>query len=125
MKNIMKTNILCVDINNDVKSVAENMKRKKSSYAILVNKNRAEGIITRSDIVYKLVAEGKDYNTKAKDIMSAPLIVIFPETEIEEIIEIFKQHDVKRLIVIDKIDGKLLGVVEKDDVFKIISDSNK
>jgi predicted transcriptional regulator len=53
---------------------------EKNCYSLLVprqNKNDAYGIVTKKDIVSKVVAEGKDLSkTKVKDIMSKPLVVL-------------------------------------------------
>lgn len=125
INNIIKKDVVYVDMDANIKEVARKMKRNKVKYILVLDQNRAEGIITITDLVYRVIAEGKDYDVKAKDVMSRPLIVIFPETTLEEVVEAFKQHDIRRLIVIDKNDGRLIGVVEKDDVFKIISNFNK
>lgn len=117
----MKKDVLYVDTDLKIADVAKIMKKNKSSYVIVVKNNKAEGIITRTDIVNRFVAEQKSYDTKAKDIMSSPLIIVFPETNIDEVISAFKQHNIQRLIVIDKSDGRLIGVVDKDDVFNFIS----
>lgn len=124
VEKIMKKDVLYADINVKIGDVARLMKKHRSSYVILVNNNKAEGIITRTDIVNRFVAEEKPYDTKAKDIMSSPLIIVFPETEIEDVISSFKQHNIQRLVVIEKSTGRLMGIVDKDDVFKIISDIN-
>lgn len=49
-------------------------------YTLLVpreDKHDAYGIVTKKDIISKVVAEGKDPNrTKVKDIMSKPLVIL-------------------------------------------------
>lgn len=53
---------------------------EKNCYSLLVprqNKKDAYGIVTKKDIVSKVIAEGKDLTkTKVKDIMSKPLVVL-------------------------------------------------
>lgn len=124
LKKILKKNVLYVQPNTPVSEVAKLMRDRKLNYVIVVDNGRAEGIVTRTDIVYRIVAEGKDYSTKISEIMSSPLIVLFPEMTVDDAVKAFNQHPIQRIVIIDKDTGKLIGVVEKDDVFKIIS-SNK
>jgi signal-transduction protein with cAMP-binding, CBS, and nucleotidyltransferase domain len=52
----------------------------ENKFSIIVprkNKNDAYGIVTKKDIVSKVVAEGKDpKKVKVKDIMSKPLVIL-------------------------------------------------
>ncbi len=53
---------------------------EENKYSVLVprkNKHDAYGIVTKKDIVSKVVAEGKDpKKVKVKDIMSKPLVIL-------------------------------------------------
>jgi IMP dehydrogenase len=93
-----------------VQECAKVMKKNKTDFLIVLENNKAVGIITTTDIVYRSVSSG-DLNLKARDIMSCPLIVVFPDTDIDEAMEAMKNHKIKRLVVIDE-KGELKGIVK-------------
>ncbi|MEM1893551.1 MAG: CBS domain-containing protein [Candidatus Anstonellales archaeon] len=121
LNKLIKRDVLYVDINSEVGEVAKKMKEKRSGYAIVVDKNRAEGIVTRTDLVYRVLAEQKPYSTKIREVMSYPLIVLFPEMTIDDAINAFNQHPIQRIVIVDKNTSELIGVIDKDDVFKMLS----
>ena len=58
-----------------------------------------------------------------RDVMSAPLIAIDPETPAPEIARLLQSHRIKRLPVIR--DGKLVGIVSRTDLLGVIEQFHK
>jgi len=56
------------------------MMLEKNSYTLLVprqNKNDAYGVVTKKDVISRVIAEGKDpKKVKVKDVMSKPLVIL-------------------------------------------------
>ncbi|MCS7122556.1 MAG: CBS domain-containing protein [Candidatus Micrarchaeota archaeon] len=121
LKRILKRNVLYVQPETPIYEAAKLMRDRGQNYVIVIDNGKAQGIVTRTDIVYRAVAERKDHYTKISEIMSSPLIVLFPEMSVDDAVRAFNQHPIHRIVIIDRDSGKLLGVVEKDDIFKIIS----
>lgn len=98
---------------------AARLLRKTSIGSIIVmRKGKACGIITERDIVYKVVAEGKDpRKTKLSSIMSRPLKVIKASDKIEAAISALRANKIKRLPVIDK-NNKLVGIITEGDLLR-------
>jgi CBS domain-containing protein len=81
------------------------------------------GMVTDRDIAVRVVAEGRDPNTTTvADIGDRPTVVtIGADDTVEELIRTMKDHDVRRLPVIDG--DRLVGMVAQADVARAMPDA--
>jgi CBS domain-containing protein len=78
------------------------------------------GIVTERDYLRRVAHEGPtDDSVTVRDIMSSPLIVVSPETEIDECMAVMTDRRIRHLPVVD--DGDVVGVVSIGDVVKFKS----
>ncbi|MEM2067928.1 MAG: CBS domain-containing protein, partial [Nitrososphaerota archaeon] len=71
----MATDFLMVEADATVREVAVNMKSHGHTSVLVAKGGQPIGIVTERDILYRVVAEGRDpNNTKVGEIMSSPLI---------------------------------------------------
>jgi len=106
----IRKNIVVINAEENIRKVAEIMKQKQVGSVLIEKENKIIGIITERDILYKVVAEGKDVNkTKAFEVMSYPLITINKNAKVKEALEKFKQYNIRRLPVKD--DGNIIGII--------------
>ena len=118
VKEAMKTNLAIVKPTITVLEAAKLMKKRRIGNVIVVEKKQPIGILTESDILKKIVAEG--INAKdvlVKDFMSTPIIVIEPYITLEEALNIMGKCNVRRLPVIEK--GELIGIITQKDISAI------
>jgi CBS domain-containing protein len=100
-------------------SVAEAVKLMKARNwrALIVDRSYSQdayGIITDSDIAYKVIAYGKDpTKVRVYEIMTKPCIVVNPDLSVEYVARLFAEHKLQRAPVIQ---GKLLGIVSISDI---------
>ncbi len=114
VKEAMKANPITVKSDITVKDAAKIMKNKGIGNCIVVD-NQPIGIVTESDIIKKVVAEGLDAGKiLIKDIMTTPVIVIDPYVDIEEAMKTMSKCKIRRLPVVEK--GKLVGIITQRDV---------
>ena len=74
------------------------------------------GIVTNSDIVYRVAAVGKNPETvKIGEVMTKPCIEIDPEMTVQEVCQIFARNHLHRAPVIK---GELMGVVTVADILR-------
>ena len=77
--------------------------------------NRLKGMLTDRDIVVKVLAQGKDpESTKAGELGEGKPVTIGADDSVEEALDTMKEHQVRRLPVIDGHD--LIGIVSQADV---------
>jgi len=114
VKEAMKTNLATVKPEISVKEAAKIMKSRGIGNCIVAD-NKPVGIVTESDIIKKVVAEGLDPSkVSVKDIMTTPIIVINPYVDIEEAMKTMSKCNIRRLPVVEK--GKLVGIITQKDV---------
>mgnify|MGYP001578492454 FL=1 len=115
VRKIMTKGIQKVDGNMSVKDVAKIMKTKKIG-SILVEKDKElVGIVTETDIVRRLVADGKNpEGTQVKAIMSSPLLTVDIEKSIIDANDLMDKNHVRHLGVTDE--GKVVGLVSCRDI---------
>ncbi len=115
VEDVMVREVITIDENVTTKEAADVMNKFEIGCLIAVRKGKAVGIITERDLLKRVVAEVKDANkTKVKDIMSSPLVVVEPSTELEEAVKLMFQMKIKKLPVVD---GKrLVGLVSLTDI---------
>jgi len=82
--------------------------------------NRLKGMLTDRDIVVKCLAEGGDpASTTAGSLGQGKPVTIGADDDIEEALDMMKQHQIRRLPVIDGHD--LVGIVTQADVALALS----
>lgn len=74
----------------------------------------AYGIVTETDIVYKVIAYGKDpKKVRVYEIMNKPCIVVNPDLGVEYVARLFANTGIRRAPVIK---DKLLGIISITDI---------
>jgi CBS domain-containing protein len=119
---IMTKRVIVIPLGSPIIDVARLMKKHKCGSIVIVdskNGNKAKGIITERDIVWKIIALKKDpYKTKVDEIMSKPLKVVRPETAIEEAAKAMKENSIKRLPVVNE-KKELVGIISEGDIMRV------
>lgn len=78
------------------------------------------GIVTEKDLVRKVLAQGRPVGSvKVSEIMTHPVITIDADSDILEAAKEMSEKDVRRLPVVDKGSGKLVGIVTDKDILRI------
>jgi signal-transduction protein with cAMP-binding, CBS, and nucleotidyltransferase domain len=81
---------------------------------------RIEGIVTERDYLRRVTLEGRtDKDTPVSEIMTSPLIVVTPETPVEECMAIMTDRRIRHMPVVEN--GEVMGVVSIGDLVKFQS----
>jgi CBS domain-containing protein len=101
---------------------AVKMMRTKKVSSLLVNRRGQEdawGIVTRKDVVNKVVDPGKDpAEVKVFEIMSKPLVTVSPGLALKYCARLFHATGIRRAPVFD---GKeIIGILSNTDIFNAI-----
>ena len=101
-------------------AVTQDIARTVSS--LVVNRRGHEdawGIVTRKDIVSKVVDPGKDpKGVRVHEIMSKPLITVSPGLALKYCARLFHRSGVRRAPVFDGRD--IVGIISNTDIFNAI-----
>nr|WP_246051602.1 CBS domain-containing protein [Panacagrimonas perspica] len=87
-----------------------------SSVVVEANAKGEWGILTRRDIVSKIVRGGQNpAHVKVKDVASRPIVSVPVETSIREAAKLLSENNFSRLTV--EQGGRIIGIVTETDIF--------
>jgi CBS domain-containing protein len=99
-----------------VKKMVEN----NSGSLIVTDGDAIHGIITERDYLRNIVLAGRtSKTTQVREIMTSQIVVVKPDTPVEEAMAIMTDRRIRHLPVVDQ--GKLGGIVSIGDLVKQIS----
>ena len=91
--------------------------------AILVTggtSDRVEGIFTERDYLRRIAVEGRtSRDTLVRDVMTSPVIVVGPETTVEEAMALMTDRRIRHAPVVDG--ERLIGMVSIGDLVRVQS----
>jgi CBS domain-containing protein len=115
VKDAMTSEVKTASPSQPLTDVARLMKQEDVGSVPVVDGDRLVGVVTDRDIVVRGIADGSDpHAIKAGDIASRDVVTVRPDDDLDEVLRLMAQHQVRRLPVVD--DGRLVGVVAQADV---------
>ena len=98
-----------------VQDAAKLMSEKDFGGILIGDGEELSGFLTDRDIAVRVVAEGKDpSSTTVSDVATTELHTLSPDDSVEEAIELVRQHDIRRLPVVEG--AKPVGIVSIGDL---------
>ncbi|MCL7385677.1 MAG: CBS domain-containing protein [Thaumarchaeota archaeon] len=118
VKDIMSSPVIDADVEETAEEVANKMVRYGIGSVVVTEKGFPVGIITKRDLVYKVVAKNlKPNEVKAKDIMSSPIHVANPDDLIDNALREMNKLKIDHLAVVHK--DKLVGIISTTDILQV------
>lgn len=110
VREIMNRNVVTVEPKITLHEAAKKMVDNNTKFLIVTEKERLIGIVTEWDFVKKIASGAKSIlDMKLESIITRKVIIISPETEIDEAAEIMTANNIKRLPIVEN--NVLIGVV--------------
>ncbi|HEX6699136.1 MAG TPA: CBS domain-containing protein [Gaiellaceae bacterium] len=113
--------VLQIDADASVLDAIKQMVDGNVGALLVTESGNLIGIVTERDYLRRVTLEGRtEKDTLVREIMSAPLVYVTPETTIEECMAVMTERRIRHLPVLD--DGReTVGVVSIGDVVKFQS----
>jgi CBS domain-containing protein len=87
---------------------------------LVTEADRITGIFTERDYLRRMTLEGRnDKETAVREVMTSPLVVVTPETPIDECMAVMTDRRIRHLPVVEG--GDVVGIVSIGDVVKFRS----
>jgi CBS domain-containing protein len=119
VREIMTSNVECLEPESSLKEIAQEMKSLDVGFIPICENDRLVGTVTDRDIAIRAVADGKDVNTtRGRDIMSRDIVYAFEDDDVKTVAEKMREKDVRRILILDQ-NKRLVGVVSIGDVSKV------
>lgn len=113
----MVKSVITVEAKENVKTAVGLMNKHEIGCLIVVEKGKATGIVTERDILKRVIPKLEDpEKIKVSKIMTKPLLVGKPQTEISEAVQIMFKRKIKKLPVVEH--GRLVGLVTLTDLVR-------
>ena len=104
-----------------VQDAAVQMRDQHVGAVVVMEKDRAVGILTDRDIALRTVAEGRDpRTTPVGEVMSRSLTVLRSDEKIDDAITSIRTAGVRRVPIVDE-GGKPIGMVTLDDLVVLMA----
>ena len=120
-KEIMNPNIVSVGPNATLKEVSELMYKQKIGSVVVIDNDKAVGIVTERDFATKIMIKSYLPETRVSEVMSSPVIHVSPNQSVADIIDIMANREIRKIPVIDN--GKLVGIVSGTEFLRLFVQS--
>ena len=115
VRDVMTTVPETVTSDASLREAAAAMERADVGDVLVVDGETLVGVLTDRDIAVRAVARGRDVSTtRVGDVFSSGAVSISPSETVGEAIRLMREHDVRRLPVVEQ--GRPVGVVGLADL---------
>ncbi|TMJ97175.1 MAG: CBS domain-containing protein [Actinobacteria bacterium] len=122
IRDVMTENVKSAEPSTSVREAARLMAGEDIGPVPVVEGERLVGIVTDRDLVVRVIAEGKDPDsTTVGEIVSADVVTVSPDQDLDEALKLLARHQVRRLPVVEN--DRLVGIVAQADVARQGDDS--
>ncbi len=100
-----------------IRQVAETMAKVDSGVVPVVDDGKVVGLVTDRDIVLRVVAEGRSFDSPVSDAMSDTVLSVKEDDVLADATAKMANNQVRRLVVLNDT-GRLTGILSLGDVAK-------
>ena len=112
--------VLRIEASASVFEAVEQMVAANVGSLLVTDGGDIVGIVTERDYLRRVTLEGRtDRETAVGEIMTAPLLVVTPETDVDECMALMTDRRIRHLPVVDG--GEVVGLVSIGDLVKFKS----
>jgi len=112
--------VLQIDADATVFEAMRRMVEANVGSLLVSEGGRHVGIVTERDYLRRIALERRDDETTAvREVMSSPLVVVTPDTSIDECMAVMTDRRIRHVPVVDE--GIVVGIVSIGDVVKFTS----
>jgi CBS domain-containing protein len=117
LQEVMTEGVIAIEKDESVVSAANMLEEENIRGLVVVDNEDAVGVVVCRDIVYQVVAEGKDpLETEVGEIMSTDLIVAEEDELLDDVAMAMSQNNVSRVPVVRG--DMLVGIVTQSDILR-------
>ena len=115
LKDLMSRDVKVIDPDMTIGEAAKKMRDGDFGMLPVGEDDQMIGTISDRDIAIRAVAEGKDADTKVRDVMSEGIAWVYEDESVEQAAMIMSERQVRRLPVVSR-DKRLVGIVALGDI---------
>ena len=114
LRELMSRDVKVIDPDMSILEAAKKMRDGDFGMLPVGEDDRMIGTISDRDIAIRAVADGKDTNTRVREVMTKGIAWAYEDETVDEAAKIMSERQVRRLPVVDR-DKRLVGIVALGD----------
>lgn len=116
IREIMTPDAQCVRPDETLVDAALLMRQLDVGVLPVCDDGEVIGMITDRDVTIRAVADARHpVTTMVREVMSAGTITVYDDQEVDEVLHILEQHQIRRAPVLNR-EGRLVGIVSLGDI---------
>ncbi len=121
VRDIMTIDPACCTPDLSLQEAAQLMADRDCGEIPIIEQRRIVGVVTDRDIACRAVAKGKvPATTQVREIMSAPVVVVAVDADVDECCRLMETAQVRRIPVVDE-SNQCCGIVSQADIARSAS----
>src|ERR687897_1791182 len=109
--------VICIATEATVFDAVKLMVERNVGALLVTAGDEITGIFTERDYLRRIAVEGRrSRDTLVRDVMSSPVVVVTPETSVEESMAMMSERRIRHLPVVD--DGGIAGMISIGDLVR-------
>lgn len=122
VRQVMTPHVEVVFAESTLREAAELMRAVDAgSLPVVDAESTVVGMVTDRDLVVRGLALGCSGESQVAEVMTMRVYAISEDAPLEEAVRRMRQHEVRRLVVLDE-DGRLVGVISLGDLAEALPD---
>jgi CBS domain-containing protein len=115
VRDMMTTSPRTFEMDAGIVEAARAMADENIGDVIVCAGGNVRGIVTDRDIAVRVVAQDRNpADTTVGDVCSSDLVTVFPDDDLDEAVDLMRQHAVRRIPVVA--DGRPVGILSLGDL---------
>jgi len=116
-RKLVDSNVSIADYGESADTAIRLMNEKQTKCVLLLRGGEAIGIVTKTDILYKVLSQGKNPSKmRLEEIMTSPVLAVDPDSTVQEALSIMDKNAIRQIVVSSK--SSVLGIISRDDIFE-------
>jgi CBS domain-containing protein len=112
--------VLMIDADASVLEAVKQMVAANVGSLLVTDGGEIAGVVSERDFLRRVADDdGTDSEASVREIMSSPLVVVTPQTSVDECMALMTNRRIRHVPVVD--DGEVTGIVSIGDVVKFKS----
>jgi CBS domain-containing protein len=121
LKDLMSRDVQVISPDAPIKEAALQMRKGNFGMMPVGENDRMIGAISDRDIAIRAVADGKDANTKVREVMSKTIVWAYEDDSVDDAVKLMSERQIRRLPIVNK-EKRLVGIVALGDLAVVKSD---
>lgn len=117
LNEIMTSDVEVIHPMDTLQTAAQKMRDRDIGFLPVCDGDRLIGVLTDRDLITRALADGMDAKAMlGRDLATSPAIYCFDDQNIDEAAKLMHDNQIRRLVVLQRGDKRMVGVVSLGDL---------